>query len=206
MDILILEDHPIVLDAIKSRIEHDLVGSHISYAGASLPEALLSINDTKPACAVVDLDLGDGLTPVEIVSQLSSKGVPVLVMSALGEASIVKSVLAAGARGYFTKTAALDQLYVALQTVLAGGTYLSPQVAGALHAPEPKFKLSDREKTALVLYTSGITMDEVGKRMGVATSTASEYVYRVRAKFRADGKTAKTKVDLLRLAQDYGLV
>ena len=206
MDILILEDHPIVLDAIKRRIEIELVGSHISYAGDSLPEALLSLNHSIPACAVVDLDLGDGRTPVEIVSQLSSRGVPILVMSALGEASIVKSVLSAGARGYFTKTAALDQLLTALQTVLGGGTYLSPQVAGVLSAQEPNFKFSDREKTALVLYTSGLTMDDVGKRMGVATSTASEYIDRVRAKLRAEGKTAKTKIDLLRLAQEYGLV
>ena len=206
MDILILEDHPIVLDAIKRRIEIELVGSHISYAGDSLPEALRSLNHSIPACAVVDLDLGDGRTPVEIVSQLSSRGVPILVMSALGEASIVKSVLSAGARGYFTKTAALDQLLTALQTVLAGGTYLSPQVAGVLSAQEPNFKFSDREKTALVLYTSGLTMDDVGKRMGVATSTASEYIDRVRAKLRAEGKTAKTKIDLLRLAQEYGLV
>ena len=49
-------------------------------------------------------------------------------------------------------------------------------------------------------------MDEVAKRMGIATSTASEYVDRVRVKFRAEGKSAKTKVDLLRLAQEHGLV
>ena len=73
MDILILEDHPIVLDAIKSRIEQELVGAHISYAGASLEDALRSVDLTKPACAVVDLDLGDGRTPVEIVSTLAKK-------------------------------------------------------------------------------------------------------------------------------------
>ena len=205
MDILILEDHPIVLDAIKSRIERELVGARISYAGASLEDALRSVEANMPMCAVVDLDLGDGRSPVDIVSQLAAKNSPILVMSALGEATVVKSVLSAGARGYFTKTAALDQLLVALQTVLAGGTYLSPQVAGIINAPESRLKLSEREKTALVLYTSGLTMEEVGNRMGVATSTASEYVDRVRAKFRAEGKIAKTKVDLLKLAQEFGL-
>jgi len=203
--ILILEDHPIVLDAIKSRIERELVGAQISYAGASLEDALLSVEANKPVCAVVDLDLGDGRSPVNIVSQLAAKNIPILVMSALGEAAVVKSVLSAGARGYFTKTAALDQLLVALQTVLAGGIYLSPQVAGIINAPESRFKLSEREKSALVLYTSGLTMEEVGNRMGVATSTASEYVDRVRAKFRAEGRSAKTKVDLLKLAQEFGL-
>lgn len=206
MDILILEDHPIVLDAIKSRIEQELVGAHISYAGASLEDALRSVDLTKPACAVVDLDLGDGRTPVDIVSPLASRSIPILVMSALGEAAVVKSVFSAGARGYFTKTAALDQLLVAVQTVLAGGTYLSPQIAGAIYGNSSPLKLSDREKTALVLYTSGITMDEVAKRMGIATSTASEYVDRVRTKFRAEGRNAKTKMDLYRLAQEYGLV
>ncbi|MEI7550576.1 MAG: LuxR C-terminal-related transcriptional regulator [Actinomycetes bacterium] len=67
------------------------------------------------------------------------------------------------------------------------------------------WNLSEREKTTLVLYTSGLTMEEVGNRMGVATSTASEYVDRVRAKFRAEGKSAKTKVDLLKIAQVLGL-
>jgi DNA-binding NarL/FixJ family response regulator len=206
MEILILEDHPIVLDAIKTRIEREVAGAHITYAGSSLDEALLSIDRTKPRCAVVDLDLGDGRAPVDIISALAMKGIPILVMSALGEAAVVKSVLAAGARGYFTKTASLDQLIIALTTVIAGGSYLSPQIAGATYQTPTTLKLSNRERSALVLYTSGLTMEEVAKRMGIATSTASEYVDRVRSKFRGEGRNAKTKMDLYRLAQEYGLI
>jgi DNA-binding CsgD family transcriptional regulator len=67
-------------------------------------------------------------------------------------------------------------------------------------------RLSERERTALVLYTSGLTMDQVAISMSIASSTANEYIHRARTKFRAAGKSARTKVDLRRIAVEEGLL
>ena len=49
-------------------------------------------------------------------------------------------------------------------------------------------------------------MDQVALSMSIASSTANEYLDRARAKFRAVGKAARTKVELRRLAVEEGLL
>ena len=66
--------------------------------------------------------------------------------------------------------------------------------------------LSERERTAMVLYASGLTIDSVARRMGVKSSTAAEFIKRVREKYLKAGNAIPTKADLYRQARDEGLV
>jgi DNA-binding NarL/FixJ family response regulator len=49
-------------------------------------------------------------------------------------------------------------------------------------------------------------MDSVARRMDVAPSTVKQYIDRVRDKYTAAGKLARTKTDLYRVARDEGLM
>lgn len=66
--------------------------------------------------------------------------------------------------------------------------------------------LSAREREALVLYASGMKIDAVARRMGVKSTTAAEYVKRVRDKYLRAGMPLPTKTDLYRQARAEGLV
>jgi len=115
--------------------------------------------------------------------------------------------MSSGARGFFPKNGAISELRDGVLTVIAGQIYISPSVAENINSKlKDQVKLSDRERTALALYASGLTMDQVAISMKIASSTANEYIDRSRAKFRAAGKAARTKVDLRRLAAEEGLL
>ena len=203
MRVIILEDHPIVLEALSNRVVQIFPRAEIIYAGKDLSEALSLIQDVR--LIIVDLDLGDGRSPVDVVKALATSKASILVMSALADTKVVNSVMTVGANGYFTKTASLDQLEEAITKILSGQTYISPQIARTSD-DERIIKLSPREQLTLKLYADGLTIEEVAKKMGVAPSTANEYLDRVKIKFRTIGVTARTKVDLHKLAVEYGLI
>lgn len=203
MKVLILEDHPIVLDALKNRINQIFPRSEIVYAGKELEKALQAVDQTR--LAIVDLNLGDGRSPVEIVKALASSKASILVMSALADSKIVSSVMNAGADGYFTKTASLDQLEEAISKLLEGEKYISPQIARSSEERQ-LVKLSEREQLALKLYADGLTIEAVAQEMGIAPSTANEYLDRVKTKFKSVGIILRTKVDLHKIAVEYGLI
>ena len=57
-------------------------------------------------------------------------------------------------------------------------------------------RTSDKELEALRLYACGLKLDSVARRMGMAPSTAKQYIDRVRDKYAQVGHPARAKADL----------
>ena len=160
------------------------------------------------ACAILDPDPAEGCTAIRNTADLVAAGMPVLVVSACSDPATVRSTLAAGALGFVSKQTSTEDLLDAVEEVLAGNAVLSPDAADVLARSddEPVVALSERERTALVLYTSGLKIDAVAHRMGIKATTAGEYIRRVREKYLRAGRPLPTKTDLYRQARADGLV
>ena len=96
---LVLDDHELVLEAIGQRLRVDFPGCTIIYSGGSVKAAVNATRTVHCDCAIVDLDLdldlGDGATVAELVSSFTLRGIPVVVVSALGRPEVIKAALAA---------------------------------------------------------------------------------------------------------------
>lgn len=205
--LLLLEDHALVREGLERSLLERIPNASIVYTGASLPDAEASLDNNAVDCAIVDLDLGDGRSAVEVVSTFTSRNVPVVVVSALGDMGVVQSAVIAGASAYVTKHSDSEDLVTAVTAVLNGENYMSPTFAGALvPVSTSRIVLSEQQQKALVLYASGLKLDTVARRMGVAPSTVKQYIDRVREKYTAAGKVARTKTDLYRIAREAGLL
>lgn len=205
--VVILEDHPLVREALADRLADHLEGMRLVYAGASVPDAVAVIDADGADCVVLDLDLNDGRSPTVNVTSLSETGVPILVVSALGDQASIRAALVAGACGFLSKQAESAQLIEAVESTLRGEPYTSPEVAAALLAgTTTSVPLSEQERRAMVLYASGLKMRSVARRMGVTEGTAQEYIKRVRAKYLKAGTPVPTKTDMYRMARSEGLV
>lgn len=205
--LLLLEDHALVREGLERSLLERIPDATIVYTGASLPEAEAALEGVTVDCAIVDLDLGDGRSAVEVVSTFTARQVPVVVVSALGDMGVVQSAIIAGASAYVTKHSDSDDLFSAVTAVLRGESFMSPTFAGALvPTGSSRIVLSEQQQKALVLYASGLKLDTVARRMGVAPSTVKQYIDRVREKYTAAGKVARTKTDLYRIAREAGLL
>lgn len=201
---VVLDDHELVRLGIAAQLGRDFPDSSLAYSGPSLADAVQHSDGCD--CAVVDLDLGDGSTVADVVSRFTSRGVPVVVVSAMARPEALSAAFSAGASSFVTKTSDVQNLTLGVRAALRGTTWIAPDLAGALLRESSRVGLSPQERRALVLYASGLTLDAVARRMDISPATARYYLERVRAKYASVGVRARTKLELHQVARDDGLV
>lgn len=204
MRIAVVDDHELVREGLVSLLIHRSdPPAVVSYSGAVVVEAIVS----KPEIVLLDVDLGAGSDPVSTnVLHCVTAGIPVLLISSNDDSMAIRSGLKSGALGFVPKRVSYQDLIEALQYVLRGEIYLSVDLAAILSAAVEKPDLSPRELDALRLYASGLTLNSVGRRMGISPHTAKEYLDRVRAKYGHIGREARTRTELYVVAHDDGLL
>ena len=148
---LLADDHMMVAEGLNRLLaDHcQMVGTVLD--GTSLVEAAV---DLQPDLIIADLSM-PGLSGLDAITQLRARGVnaKIIILTMYADPRIAKEAIAAGAVGFVSKHAAGQELLTAIQEVLGGGTYLSPQVAaqiGGLPAGDkPLAKLTPRQRQVL---------------------------------------------------------
>ena len=204
--IAIVEDHPLMLRALSSNLALHLPDTEFIYQGKSISDALSAIAVTGCDLVLLDLDLGDGIPPIQNLEKLLATGTPVLIVSALAEQFLVRQALTNGASGFISKNANEATLIDAVKSIISGENYMSADIATILLSDKTDPGLSAQEKQALSLYASGLKLDAVARSMNLSRSTASEYIQRARKKYIKVGVNLPTKTDLYRQAQKDGLL
>lgn len=206
-NVVLLEDHPLYREGLKAYLLSNFPTMNLLYAGGSFYEAKEIVASTTPDLAIVDLHLGDSRQPSEIVSLFTSQSIPVLVISALNNFESVKSAFSMGALGFVSKDSSIDDIGKAVNSVLSGKEWISQVLHRVLNESSGVAeKLSEQERKAVILYSSGLKLEVVAKRMQVAPSTAKQYIDRAKEKFRASGIPVSTKTDMYKVLRDLNLI
>ncbi len=207
INVVLLEDHPLYREGLKNFVRSEFPTANFLYEGADAYAARAACDDNSVSIAIVDLHLGDGRSPGEIVTLFSSKKIPVLVISALSNFESVKSAFSMGAKGFVSKDSSTDEIKKAIKSIIEGNEWISPILSQALNfTSKTSDELSAQERKALVLYASGLKLDAVARRMNVAPSTVKQYIERAKLKYRMAGNPIRTKTDMYRTLRDEGLV
>ncbi|WP_284197893.1 response regulator [Chitinimonas prasina] len=170
---MIADDHLLVRKGIRTLVEelgHEVVAEVDE--GIAAVAAVLAL---KPDLALVDIAM-PGLSGIEVVLRVavSLPGVRLLYLSGLSDKEAVIQALRAGADGYLLKDFLLDDLAVALQTVMRGERYVSPSLPVAIHqalegSEEPL--LTSRQIEVLRGLADGLTLKQIARAMNVSPKT-----------------------------------
>src|SRR5262249_30387596 len=153
-------------------ILEDQVPPYAVAEAASGDEALTVIDQPFDA-VVLDLTM-PGRSSIDLLTEIKHRQpkLPVLIMSLHGEEQFAVRALRAGASGYLMKTAAPEQLLVAIGRILRGGRYVSEALAerlatdlGARAVASPHERLSDREFDVMRSIASGSSVGEIATTM-----------------------------------------
>lgn len=205
---LIADDHAVVRRGLRLIIVDELPGASVGEAGNAL-EALDLLRKEKWDAIVLDISMpgGSGLELIKDVRLLSPR-LPILVLSMHPEDQFAVRVLKAGANGYLTKESAPDQLIIALNKVMQGGTYVSAALGETLalglrsETDRPAHEqLSDREFQVMRMLAGGQTPTQVGEELCLSVKTVSTYRSRILEKLNL-----KTSAELTRYAIEHKLV
>lgn len=198
----IIDDHVLFAEVLGTWLEERLPGFVNVYCGPDPHSALRS----APDLVLLDVELGKGSPEAAtVVSWFADKGILVIIMHEADCAPRLRGALLAGAAGSVAKSCHPDHLVRTITDAMSGHETLTRELAEIMCSPGPP-RLSPQELRALRLYAAGLPLKSVARQMGVGTSTAKEYLDRVRAKYDAIGRTARTRTELTNVARSDGLV
>jgi NarL family two-component system response regulator LiaR len=191
---MIVDDHPIVRDGLKSVL---LAADDMELAGeaGSGREALARCRESVPDVILMDVVMPgmDGLeTTRAVLSQYPE--VKIVVLTTFPEEDLVQKALAAGAIGYWLKNAPADALADAIRSAYAGQATLAPEATQALirARTNPRklgYDLSERELEVLALLVEGLSNDEIAERLVISPGTVRHHVSACISKLGASNRT-----------------
>ena len=206
--ILIADDHALIRKGLKQVLADEFPQSQFGEAG-NAREALSLVASQEWDVILLDVTMPgpSGLDVLKQVKELHPK-TPVLVLSMHPEDQYALRALKAGASGYLTKNTASELVATALRKILAGGTYVSQDLAEDLAhrltqpAPAAPYEaLSDREYQIMSALASGKSVKEISFDLGLSVKTVSTYRTRLLRKLKLT-----TTAELIRYAMREGLV
>lgn len=189
--ILIVDDHPMVREGLAMRIsaQQDL---EVCGEAATEDEALALVKETNPNLMIVDISLKSG-NGLDLVKQVKARhpAMKMLVVSGFQESLYGERVLRAGALGYLNKQESNEKVIEAIQTVLAGERFVSPEltrrlIAQALigrdEAKNPVELLTDRELEIFHMIGAGITTSAIADHLFLSTHTIDTHRENIKRK------------------------
>jgi len=179
--ILLVDDHPIFREGLRSLIEKSETSLVIGEAGDG-GEAVRLAGELKPDLVIMDLTMPI-MNGIDATREITGKypGIRVLALSMETNRFFVVEVLKAGATGFVLKDTAFAELLDAVHAVARGETYLPRKVATMLVReflqciPEDLTiayqNLTPREREILQLVADGKSTKEIAFQLGISTKT-----------------------------------
>jgi len=206
--IVIADDHQLIREGFKRIIERE---PDMEFVGATSTagEVLEMLNSL--ACDVLVLDIGlPDRSGLDLLKDLVARfeKLKVIVLSMHPESSYALRAMRSGAWGYVCKGTSSKELLIAIRKVAADHKYLSESFAESLagvlfgeDTKQPHESLSDREFQVLLHLGSGLSVSEIGSRLGISVNTVNTYRRRLIEKMRFE-----TNADVVRYVLEHELL
>lgn len=192
--ILLVDDHPLVRDGLRARLEalpHLRVVAEAGDADEALAQA---------AAGEVDLVLMDinmrGINGIEATARFR-QGYPhiaVLILSMHDKLEYVTQAMQAGARGYVLKDAPGKDIVLAIETVMSGGIYYSAVLARQLARPlVADNQLTSREHEVLQHISKGQSNKQIARDLALSVRTVETHRLNIKRKLGIEGQAELIK-------------
>jgi DNA-binding NarL/FixJ family response regulator len=187
--ILLVDDHPLVRDGLRARLEAMPQFAVVAEAGGAA-EAL-----EQAALHDVDLVLMDinmrGANGIEATAQFKQAfpRIAVLILSMHDKLEYVSQAIQAGARGYVLKDAPGKDIVVAIETVMSGGIYYSAALARQLAQPHSQDnQLTSREHEVLRHIANGESNKQIARALDLSVRTVETHRLNIKRKLGIEGQ------------------
>ena len=195
MKILVIDDHPLIVDALVQLLPQLDPGLAVLSAGD--PTQAMEVLDNEPDIALVLLDLSlPGARGLDFLAdlKLDYPGVPIAVLSATHDRATVLAALGAGAQGFIPKSANAEKLLDAIRFVLDGGVYLpidTPDMPATdgVHIESGALGLTARQTDVLKLLVQGKPNKLICRDLTLSEGTVKVHVSAILKALRVHTRT-----------------
>ena len=206
--VLIVDDHDLVRTGI-TRLLTDVEGIRVVGEAATGEEAVALAKDAMPDVVLMDANM-PGIGGLEATRRLIryDPDVKVVAVSVHSEEPYPSRFMQAGAAGYLTKGADIEEMILAIRQVYSGQRYLTAEIAQQMALKrfnesnkDPFAILSEREMQVMMMITQGQKVQDISDKLCLSPKTVNSYRYRLFEKLKVDND-----VELTHLAIRHGLI
>jgi DNA-binding NarL/FixJ family response regulator len=209
--VLLAEDHETVREGLKMLVNAQSDMEVVGEAADGVAAVTLA-KELRPDVVVMDVSMPrlSGVAATEAIVRACT-GVKVLALTRHTDDAYLQQLLRAGAAGYVLKQSPVAELLRGIRTVIAGGSYLDPEIAGkVMHgfvgrtsgpAPEQPAatNLSPRETEVLRLIAWGHSNKDIATKLELSVKTVETH------KSNAMHKLGMTsRIEVVRFAIQHG--
>lgn len=206
--VLIVDDHDLVRTGIKLMLS-DVTGIRVVGEASSGENAIDQSKLLQPDVVLMDVRM-PGMGGLEATKKLLRvcPNIRILIVTVCDSDLFPTRLMGAGAYGYITKDASMDEMIKAIRTVYQRQRYISQDIANQLAIKaltdkgEPVFDmLSERELQVSFKIIAGNRVQEIADELCLSPKTVNSYRYRIFEKL-----DIKNDVELTHLAIKHGLI
>jgi two-component system invasion response regulator UvrY len=206
--LLLVDDHAIVRSGIKRMLE-DVTGFKVVGEASTGEEAITLSKQLLPDVVLMDIGMpGIGGLEATVKLQRFNPDAKILILTAREDLFFPERLLQAGASGYITKGAPLEEMVRAIRTVNVGQRYIAADIATQLAIKQitktdgsPFDQLSERELQVAIMVVKGAKVSLIAKQLCISSKTVNSYRYRIFEKLNI-----KSDVELTHCAIQNGLL
>ena len=212
--ILIIDDHPLFREGIKTIINRDGRFEVLDEAGCGR-EGVEKALELKPEVVLVDISLPDE-TGMEVTRKIRRQlpATRIMILSMHSKIDYIVESFQAGATGYVVKESAADRLPQGLAAVAAGEYFLDSSisqevVAKLMQSPMREAKVSDsgygkltpREQEVMRMLAEGVPKSNIADQLCISIKTVENHRTNIMRKLNIHNA-----MELVRYAAKLGLI
>jgi DNA-binding NarL/FixJ family response regulator len=192
LSVLIIDDHPIFIDALKIALQPMLTGARILGA-QSLIAATETLQSTDVDLILLDLMLPDagGVESVARIRDLAPCA-RVVIVSGRDDPVTVSLAKAVGAEGFISKADPLTRIQNHLKAIISGASVF-PATAGAVGLADAISRLTPAQARVLAAAATGKLNKQIAYDMNLAEPTVKAHMSAI---FKRLGVTNRTQAIL----------
>ena len=212
--ILIIDDHPLFREGLKTIIARDKRFEVVGEAGNGR-EGLKMADELKPDLVLVDISLPDQ-NGIQLTREIRTlrPATGILIVSMHSKIDYIVKAFQAGALGYVVKESAAERLIKGLEYVSRGDYFLDSSVSHAvvenlIKSPVKETKITDaaygaltpREQEVMRWFAEGLPGKEIAEKLFISPKTVDNHRNNILSKLNLH-----STLELVRYAAKLGLI
>lgn len=203
INIIIVDDHQIVLDGLARMLEFDTTIQCVGLCNSGA-KAFDLLKYREVDLVLLDIEMPDenGIQFCQRIKSFYPK-IKVIALSMLDQYNIIKEMIRAGADGYLIKNCDYKELISCIKMVSIGQNYYSPEIEKILKASKSKSRqagfiplLSAREKDVVKLILEEKTVIQTAKALFISINTVDTHRKNIMKKLDVKNVAGLVKVVL----------